>query len=74
MRDAVIEAFLNKGMAGNVAKRTEGSELLLGWPRDRVDRARRVVSIGARDTTFGQPRYRDKLEAAASPPRPLARW
>ena len=74
IRDAVIEALLNRGIAGNVANRTEVSELLLDWPEDRVDRARRAVSVGAGDSTFGQLRYREGLEAAAPGPGRLERW
>ncbi len=74
IREAVVEALLERGIAANVANRTEVSELLLDWPEDRVDRARRAVSVGAGNSTFGQLRYREKFEAAAPAPGPLQRW
>jgi hypothetical protein len=74
IRDAVVEALLDREIAANVANRTDVSELLLDWPEDRVDRARRAVSVGAGSSTFGQLRYREKLDAAAPAPGPLGRW
>jgi hypothetical protein len=70
----VVEALLNRGIASNVAKRTDVSELVLDWQRDPVDRARRAVSIGAGSSTFGRLNYRERFEAGVPARRQLERW
>jgi hypothetical protein len=48
--------------------------LALDWPSDKIDRARRAVSIGAADINFGHLKYIEQFEAAAPPPGPIERW
>lgn len=61
IREKVVEALMRRGVPGNVANRTEILELTLDWPEDRIDRARRAVSIGTGSGSLAELKYREAL-------------
>jgi len=73
IREEVVEALQRRGVAGNVANRTEVLELTLDWPEDRIDRARRAVSIGAGSRNLAELKYRAAL-ASVTGTGTLEKW
>ncbi|MGB9237029.1 MAG: hypothetical protein WCC04_21685 [Terriglobales bacterium] len=74
IREEVVEALLRRGVPGNVASRTEVLELTLDWPEDRIDRARRAVSIGAGSGSLAELKYRKALVPSVTGPGKLEKW
>jgi hypothetical protein len=70
VENAVKEALLKRrsDVPSNVVARTKTVNLNLDWPKDPVDQGRRAVSIGAGKKTFGDMRYRERLDKAEKPP------
>jgi hypothetical protein len=61
VRDHVEEALGRRGIAGNVAARTQITPLPNTPTLDPIDQARRAVSIGAGASNFAQLAYREQL-------------
>lgn len=74
IREQVVDALMRRGVASNVASRTEVLELTLDWPEDRIDRARRAVSIGAGSGRLAQLKFREALVSSPMGPGKLQRW
>ncbi len=70
VENAVKQALMKRrsDVPTNVVSKTERVEAKLDWPQDPIDQARRAVSIGAGKKTFGELRYREKLEKAVKTP------
>ena len=70
VENAVRHALMSRrtDVPTNVVEKTRRVEGKLDWPPDPMDQARRAVSIGAGKKTFGELRYRDKLERTVKTP------